>query len=119
MKQGTNKNNLENKAFIFSVKLIRFIDAISDKDFALRSILSQLVRSATSIGANIAEAQGGISRKDFTLFFTHAFKSAIETEYWLKLLKRAKNIKTDCLLLDCQELIKILNTSLKTLKIKS
>jgi len=114
----SNNSRLKDKAFVFSVKVIKFIDSVNNRDFTFQSILNQLIRSATSIGANINEAQGGISRKDFIVFFSHAFKSAIETEYWLKLIKESKGIDTDLLIADCQELIRILAKSLKTLKDK-
>jgi len=108
--------DLKDRAFNFSVNIIKLIDSLKCKDFTFQSILNQLIRSATSIGANVNEAQGGISKKDFTVFFRHAFKSAIETEYWLALIKEAKNIDTNILINDCQILIRILAKSLKTLK---
>lgn len=79
----------------------------------------QLLRSATSIGANVVEAQGAASRKDYANFFSHALKSANETKFWFGLLRdsgKAKKEATDKLLKEATELAKILATSIITLK---
>jgi four helix bundle protein len=99
---------LTNKSFEFSVKIICYVRDSGSNDFALGIIYKQIIRSATSIGANINEAKGSISKKDFTLFFSHAFKSALETEYWLLLLEKTSGSKVDFLLSNCRELIKLL-----------
>jgi four helix bundle protein len=82
-------------------------------------IAKQLLRSASSIGANIIEAQASSSRKDFTNFFSHSLKSANETKYWLKLLKDSKKADlhtVDVLINEVDELSKILGSSILTLK---
>jgi len=79
----------------------------------------QLLRSATSIGANIIEAKSSSSKKDFIRFYEIALKSANETEYWLLLLKDSKLIKDGklpSLLNDVREISKMLGSSLLTLK---
>jgi len=89
------------------------------KDSSTQIITAQLLRSATSIGANIIEAQASSSRRDFTNFFTHSLKSANESLYWLGLLKDAKNIdgqEMDFLLQETKELGNILGSSIITLK---
>lgn len=82
-------------------------------------ISRQLLRAATSIGANIVEAKASASRKDFTNFFNHSLKSANETKYWLGLLKDANKIDKGLinnLLKEADELSNILGSSILTLK---
>jgi four helix bundle protein len=79
----------------------------------------QLLRSATSIGANVIEAQGAPSKKDYAHFFTYALKSANETKFWLGLLRdsgKADKVATDKLLEETTEIAKILAASIITLK---
>jgi len=84
-------------------------------------ISNQLLRSATSIGANIVEAKSASSRKDFIRFYDIALKSANETAYWLGLLKEALNInghEVNYLITETEELTKIIASSLLSLKNK-
>ena len=74
----------------------------------------QILRSGTSIGANIEEAQAAQSRKDFLSKMAIASKEARETHYWLKLLKYGVYITKDDLLNDCEELLKLLTSIVKT-----
>ena len=79
----------------------------------------QLLRSATSVGANIAEAQYGSSRRDFLNKQYIALKECAETKYWLELLSECgylTNAEHQSLLLDCEELLKILSSITKTTK---
>ena len=81
----------------------------------------QLLRSGTSIGANIAEAQNAQSRADFQSKLNIALKEATETKYWLKLLTATEyltNAEFDSIISDCDEIERILSTSVKTLKEK-
>ena len=75
------KVDLKKRAYIYALGVIRFIDVLDKKDFSVQTISRQLLRSATSIGANIIEAQAGSSKKDFTNFFNHALKSANESKF--------------------------------------
>lgn len=82
-------------------------------------IAKQLLRTATSVGANIVEAQASPSRKDFTNFFHYSLKSANETKYWLCLLKDANkgNVEIiDKLIKEIEELARILGSSILTLR---
>ena len=77
-----------------------------------------MLRSGTSIGANIIEGQGSSSKKEFINFIRIAFKSAKETEYWLKLFKESKlttNSELDILVQESIEITNILNSSILTL----
>ncbi len=100
------------------LRVIRLIDLLGNE--AVSSVISrQLLRSATSIGANIVEARGASSKKDFTNFFHHALKSANETIYWLELLRdsgKTNNINFVPLLQEAGEVANILGSSILTLK---
>jgi four helix bundle protein len=81
----------------------------------------QLLRSGTSIGANIEESIGGQSEKDFNTKLSISYKEARETSYWIRLLKDSQlltNKEADSLLFDCEELIKIMGKILSTMRKK-
>ena len=83
------------------------------------TIANQISRSATSICANIAESKYGHSRADFIAILEIALKEASETEYWLELLMETGYItqkEGDSILLDCQELLKMITAILKSTK---
>ena len=112
------KTELKHRAYQYSIKLIKFLDTLP-QDTSTGVIGKQLLRSATSIGANIVEAKSASSRRDFTNFYSHALKSANESLYWLGLLRDAKKIKNtqlNYLLNETQELANILASSILTLK---
>ncbi len=81
----------------------------------------QLLRSGTSIGANLAEANGAISKADFSAKVSFAYKETKETKYWLNLLKATGDISEDVLashLADADEVARILFSVLKTTRIR-
>ena len=83
------------------------------------SLIRQIIRSATSIGANYIEAQASSSKKDFTNFFHHSLKSANETKFWLAILRdtgKCEEKKADELLKELTEIANILGASILTLK---
>ena len=86
--------NSKDRAYRYSPKMIEFLETLP-KDTITQTMSKQLLRSSTSIGANIVEAQAASSRKDFANFFSYALKSANETVYWLCLLRDAKKINDD------------------------
>ncbi|MDP3093134.1 MAG: four helix bundle protein [bacterium] len=113
-----SKPELKHRAYIFALDVMRFIDGLS-QDQSSKIIANQLLRSATSIGANIIEAQASSTKKDFTNFFNHALKSANETKFWLGLLRdsgKAREEKVNQLLKETTELANILGSSILTLK---
>lgn len=115
------KTNLKDRSYQYSIKTIEFIN-ILPKDTVTQIITRQLLRSATSIGANIIEAQAASSKRDFTNFFMHSLKSANESMYWLGLLKDARKIngsQLDYLLQETSELANMLGASVLTLKGKN
>jgi len=116
---GTKRRNyLETKSFNFSINIVKFV--IRVKVYRnLWIIADQLLRSGTSIGANISEAQFASSKREFTRYYQISLKSCNETLYWLDLINDSKIIKDtdlDNLIELCSELGRLLNSSIKTLK---
>ena len=119
MKSDDFKSRLIKRAYNYSLDIIKFIDLLDKKDFTTQIIAKQLIRSATSVGANIVEAQAASSRKDFTNFLNHSLRSANESKFWLGLLRdSAKTPKAgvNLLLQETDELAKILGSSIMTLR---
>jgi len=113
------KNNLKYRAYIYALSIIKFLDKLNKNDFATQVLIKQLLRSATSVGANIVEAQAGCSKKDFTNFFSYALKSANESKFWLGLLRdsgKSDKEEANKLLQESSELANILASSILTLK---
>ena len=113
------KLDLKKRAYFYALNIIKFIDSLDKKDFSTNVISKQLLRSATSIGANIIEAQAGSSKKDFKNFFSHALKSANESKFWLGLFRdsgKADKERANTLLQETTELANILASSILTLK---
>ena len=101
------------------MKIIKFIDSLDRKDAVCRTVGNQLLRSGTSIGANIIEARASSSKRDFVNFFNHALKSANETKYWLGLMRdsgKADREKINFLLKETIELANIIASSVLTAK---
>jgi four helix bundle protein len=105
------KNNIiQEKSFAFAVRIVNLYKYLCEekKEFVLSK---QILRSGTSIGANIEESIGGQSDKDFFAKITIAYKEARETVYWLRLLLATDYLKeeqAESLLKDAEEICKIL-----------
>ncbi len=114
------KTDLRYRCYHFSIDIIKFLGILPEKK--VYWILSdQLLRCATSIGANVVEAKSSSSRKDFIKFYEIALKSANETKYWLGLLRDATEsdkVKVDTLLTEVEEISRMLGASVITLKTK-
>jgi len=113
------RNAVLEKSFNFSIRIIKLFKHIKQKDRDIEPLLKQVLRSGTSIGANITEAQGAITKKDFINKLHVALKEARETEYWLELLKATNYLTTDefdNINSDSKEIIKLLTSLLKSLK---
>lgn len=113
------KADIRARAYVYALAVIRFLDVLNEKDLSVQVIAKQLLRSATSIGANIIEAQSGSTRRDFTNFYTHALKSANESKFWLGLLRdagKAENSAVEFLLKETHEIANILGASILTLR---
>ena len=92
--RNESKNIVANKSYAFALRIIKLYKyLLSDKkEFVLSK---QILRSGTSIGANVKEAEHAQSKKDFTHKMNIALKEANETEYWLMLLKDSEYISVD------------------------
>ena len=109
---------LEEKSKKFAVRIVRLAQHLVDekKEYVLSR---QILKSGTSIGANISEARGAQSQSDFISKFSIAYKEAFETDYWIDILEATGYIQakiSKSLKADLNELISILTTSLKTSK---
>ena len=105
-------NNLYKKSYVFAIRIVKSYQYLSDekREFILSK---QLLRSGTSIGANISEANGAISKADFSAKLSISYKECLETKYWLSLLKDTDfiDLKTfKSMHDDADELAKILYT---------
>ena len=113
-----NDNIVQIKSYAFAVRIIKVFKYLSEqkKEFVLSK---QLLRCGTSIGANIEEAIGGQSGKDFFTKLTISYKEARETHYWIRLLKDTDYLyvdEADSLLKDVEELLRIIGSIQKTLR---
>jgi len=98
------KYDLEERTVKFSKDVIRYCYNVK-KNIVNQPIIGQLVRSATSIGANYCEANGASSKKDFKNKIHICKKEAQETRYWLRVINSDESI--EALLKECQELVLI------------
>lgn len=108
----------ERKSFLFAVRIVNLAKHLNTSK--KENILSkQLLRSGTSIGANIAEAEQAQSRADFISKMSIALKEAVETNYWLRLLQATDYLSEaefSSIHSDCRELEKMLTAIIKTAK---
>ncbi len=112
-------NALVEKSFSFSVRIVRFYLFLLKNNRHIEPLLKQILRSGTSIGANVSESQSAYTKKDFINKLGISLKESRETEYWLKLLKETDLIGKDefeSLNNDCIELIKLLTAIIKKAK---
>ena len=112
-------NVIESKSFSFAVRIVKLCRHLQsdNKEFVLST---QLLRSGTSIGANVAESQQAQSRADFISKLSIALKEAVETNYWLRLLYATDYLSSteySSVITDCKELEKLLTAILKTTKL--
>lgn len=111
------ENIVRKKSYKFALKIIQLSQKLNQlKHFV---ISKQILKSGTSIGANIEEAIGAQSRKDFKSKLSISYKEARETHYWLRLLRDSRIIDeklSQSMLEECAELLKIIGSIIKTLK---
>jgi four helix bundle protein len=101
---------ISHRCFYFSKEVIMFIRDCK-YDSIYRSLFDQLVRSATSIGANVVEGKSGSSKKDWKNFYVIALKSANETKYWLCLINETMEVpkeEINLLIQEADEISKII-----------
>lgn len=113
-------NVVVDKSYSFSVKIVRYCFEMQGK-FREFVLTKQLLKSGTSVGANIEEAQGAISKAEFIAKIQISLKEAKETKYWLRLISDTNifgDNQSDLLLKDINELIVLLTSILKSSKAK-
>ena len=111
-------NIIQIKSYDFAVRIVKLYKHLSQekKEFVLSK---QLLRSGTSIGANVEEAIGGQSRKDFYAKLTISYKEARESHYWIRLLRDTEYLTskaTESLLFDVDEILKIIGSIQKSIR---
>src|SRR3989338_8337465 len=105
------KQKFKKRCFEFSIAVLRLSEALRRKQ-ANWILIDQLIRSSTSIGANVVEGGNSTSKKEFINYFQIGLKSAAETLYWLALLKELNpnEKEIDKLINECTEIKKIIST---------
>ena len=116
--KNMKENIVKNKSYSFALKVILLYKELVNekKEYVLSK---QLLKSGTSIGANIEEADAAQSRRDFIAKAQISLKEAVETHYWLRLLRDSDFIdkeKAELLIKDCEDLRNLLTSILKTAK---
>ena len=111
-------HNIQDKSFKFAIRIVNLYKMLCTdrKEYVLSK---HLLRSGTSIGANITEAQQAQSKADFRSKLNIALKETSETKYWLRLLAATDyltEVEFDSIFSDCTEIEKILVVSVKSLK---
>jgi len=105
--------DIEERTFRFALNIVRLCQQIDGKAGSGRVLARQLLRSGTSVGANVEEAQAGQSRADFISKYSIALKEIRETRYWLRLVIETKYINSDTansLVQEAMELSRILGS---------
>ena len=110
------ENVIASKSKRFAVRIVRLYQYL-DNEKREQVLSKQLLRSGTSIGANVHEALQGQSKADFTAKMSIALKEAVETEYWLELLRETDYISAaeyESIRKDCGEVARLLTSIVKT-----
>lgn len=113
---------ISERAFEFAVRVVRLCQKLDKTPGGARTLANQLLRSATSVGANLEEAKGGQSSADYLSKVSIALKESRETHYWLRLLIATDIVpeaQLNPLLEESNELVAILTTIVKKLKARS
>ncbi|MBO7585715.1 MAG: four helix bundle protein [Bacteroidales bacterium] len=114
------KNVLKEKSYLFAIRIVNLSKFLQGEKSEY-NLSKQIIRSGTSIGANIEEASGAQSDKDFIAKMHISLKEAKETHYWLRLLRDTEYLtpeQAESMLKDTDEIITLLTRSLKTIKSK-
>lgn len=114
-------NIILEKSYAFSLRIIKLFIYLRERKVE-RALIVQLLRSGTSIGANVEEAIGAQSKKDFISKMSLAYKETRETIYWLRLLKDAGLLEykiSESFITEIEEIKKLLTAILKSSKSNS
>lgn len=115
------KSTLHNKSYLFAVRIVNMVRHIAEYHREV-TITKQILRSGTAIGALVREAEFAQSPQDFINKLSIALKESNETFYWLNILKDTGYLEQnsfDSMLEDCDELIALLISSIKTVKLRN
>lgn len=107
---NSKESVVQTKAFAFAIRIVNLYKWLIENKVPIK-IADQLLKSGTSIGANLEEATGGYSRREFAAKVGISYKEARETRYWLRLLHATHYLNdqmANSMLHDCEELIRIL-----------
>jgi four helix bundle protein len=119
---GEKRRDILERTFQFAVRVVKLCQVLDQRPGVGRTLGRQMLRSGTSIGANVEEAQAGQSRPDFLSKYSIACKEARETHYWLRLIAECEVLPATRLAeitQECHELIAILTTIVKNTRSKS
>ncbi len=118
MNDDVMPQDIGERAFAFAVRVLKMTRSLP-KNYVNIALINQIIRSVTSIGANIEEARGGHTKADFIHSMNISKKEARETFYWLRLINSMNSSfgnRLGALLQENQEIIKILTTIVKSSK---
>jgi four helix bundle protein len=120
MNKEKKPNIIAEKSFLFAVRIVKLYQHLSEKkkEFVLSK---QILRSGTAIGTNVEEAEGAISKADFSNKISIAYKEARETHYWIRLLSATGFLnqkECESIMNDCEEILKILRAILNKTRVQ-
>ncbi len=115
-----NENVIQEKSYAFALKIVKLYQHLVEqkKEYLLSG---QLLRSGTSIGANVEEAIGAQAGRDFSAKMSIAYKEARETDYWLRILRDSgylDGVESVTIFTDCEEILKLTGSIIRTMKAK-
>jgi len=113
------KSDIPDRTFQFALRIVKLCLVMDQKPGVARTLANQLLRSGTSIGANVEEGQASQSEADFVSKYSIACKEARETHYWLRLLAACEVVPAPRLTeleAECNELIAILTAIIKKMR---
>lgn len=114
MEENQKIKDIRDRAFAFAVRIVKLCRFLEKNPDVSNSLVKQLIRSGTSIGANLEEAQSGQSKPDFVSKNSIALKEARETNYWLRLISETNKFEENIekglknLIVESEEIIKII-----------
>lgn len=115
------KSDIPKRTFEFAKRIVKLCQALDEKPGVSRTLANQLLRSGTSVGANVEEGQASQSEADFISKYSIACKEARETHYWLRLLAASGILPHERLIeleTECNELVAILTSIIKKMRSK-
>lgn len=115
------KSDIPDRTFDFATRIVKLCQSLAEQAGVNRTLSNQLLRSGTSIGANVEEGQASQSNADFISKYSIACKEARETHYWLRLLVATDVVpqnRLNPMIDECDQIIAILTTIIKKVRAK-